>query len=277
MRSDFNIIIVDDLFSDADDRKVIDRYIRYLTSIIENKGFRANFKEFVSSGAVLQQTTIQERKKVDLYISDNNLGDDESEGIDFYLQLKKDFICDFILYTQSVVDGIIDKLKKDLDEKKDPNLFSRFSFISRQNDKIWQSTSQDIINHIISKREEFNNLRGLYAQSTAKMHAHLATKILSPNDEKKFSTTIEVAFNRNLFNETIRLQMHQIRLIRNALMHKNEEFCTQQNKYFIEYNTPLVRGGKVYENGPLVKLYEDGNFVTLRQKLKSNENYILNL
>ncbi len=275
MRANFNIVIVDDLFLDEDDRKVIDSYISYLRNIIENKGFRANFHEFTSPTIALQQMNVLERKRIDLYISDNNLGDGESEGIDFYLQLKKEFICDFILYTQSVVGGIIEKLKIDLDTYKDPNLFSRFSFISRQTDNIWRSKSQDIINHIISKREEFNNLRGLFAQTTTKIHTHLAMKALPAGVEKKFSSTIEEAFRKRLFNAACREQLHQIRLIRNALMHKDEEFCQTQKKYFIEYNTPVIRGNMVNENGPVVNLYEDGNFGALRQKLKSLENSIL--
>lgn len=277
MRSDFNVVIVDDLFADDDDRKVVDRYIRYLNSVIENKGFKANIKSFISPDDAFASIPKQERKRIDLYISDNNLGDGTSEGIDFYLKLKEEFICDFILYTQSVVDGIIDKLIMDLNKNKNPNLFSRFTFVSRQNDKIWQSTSQDIINHIISKREEFNNLRGLFAQSTAKIHSHLAQKILDPMEEKKYSTTIECAFKRGLFEEVYRKQLHELRLIRNALMHTDEILCSSTNRYYIEYNTPEYKRGKVFENGQKVKLYEDGNFKDLRQRLKSIENYILKI
>lgn len=274
MRSTFNIVIVDDLFSDEDDRYVIDAYMKHLKTIIENKGFLAKFFEFESPEAVLSSIEQQERKRIDLYISDNNLGDNHSEGIDFYLNLKKDFICDFILYTQSGVSGIIEKLKTDLENEQDPNLFSRFTFISRQTDNLWKMHSQEIISHIISKREEFNNLRGLFAQVTSKIHTHLASKIFGPAEEKRFSSTIEVAFRRGIIDSYKREQLHEIRLIRNALMHQDETKCPVSKKYFIEYKKPSFTRRGVEEGNPQ-KLYEDSNFSLLRQKLKNIERSIL--
>ncbi|WP_171495091.1 hypothetical protein [Acinetobacter junii] len=46
MRSDFNIVIVDDLFDDEDDRGVLDKFINYIKSTVANRGFVAQVNEW---------------------------------------------------------------------------------------------------------------------------------------------------------------------------------------------------------------------------------------
>lgn len=277
MRSDFNIVIVDDLFDDEDDRYILDKFVRYIKDRVAIRGFEARINEFSSAGTVLSDMDLNERKRIDLYISDNNLGDHENEGIDFYLNLKKDFICDFILYTQSGVDGIINKLKSDLDDHQDPSLFTRFTFVSRQNDTIWKSKSDDVIKHIITQREQFNNLRGLFAQSTSKIHTHLANLIFPSGAEAKFQNTIEQAFRIKKISSDCREKLHRIRLIRNALMHEDEQKCPSTFRYFIEYTTPVLNATSVRESHNKTQLFETDQFQSYRQLLKALENQILNL
>lgn len=277
MRSDFNIVIVDDLFDDEDDRGVLDKFINYIKSTVANRGFVAQVNEFSSATAVLTGMDLNLRKRIDLYISDNNLEDGENEGIDFYLNLKRDFICDFILYTQSGVDGIINKIKEDLDVHKDPSLFSRFTFVSRQNDAIWKSKSDDVVKHIITQREQFNNLRGLFAQSTSKMHTHLAGVVFNSGEEARFQTTIEKAFQQHYIDQDCRKKLHEIRLIRNALMHEDEQRCPDTFRYFIEYSTPVFIGNRVNESTTKLKLFETDQFHLLRQRLKTLESQILHV
>lgn len=277
MRSDFNIVIVDDLFDDEDDRDILDKFVRYIKERVAIRGFEAKVREFSSANNVLSKMDINERKRIDLYISDNNLEDGENDGVDFYLKLKKDFICDFILYTQSGVDGIINKLKQDLDHHQDPSLFSRFTFVSRQNDSIWKSKSDDVVKHIITQREQFNNLRGLFAQSTSKMHTHLANLVLPAGEEARFQKTIEQAYKNKKISNDCREKLHKIRLIRNALMHENEQKCPVTFRYFIEYPTPILTSNSVRESDKKEKLFETDQFHAYRQQLKSLESQILNL
>ena len=277
MRSDFNIVIVDDLFDDEDDRGVLDKFINYIKSTVANRGFVAQVNEFSSATAVLTGMDLNLRKRIDLYISDNNLEDGENEGIDFYLNLKRDFICDFILYTQSGVDGIINRIKEDLDQHKDPSLFSRFTFVSRQNDAIWKSKSDDVVKHIITQREQFNNLRGLFAQSTSKMHTHLANLVIASGVDARFQNTIEEAYRVKKINAYLREQLHKVRLIRNALMHEDEQRCPITLRYFIEYPTPILTDTSVRENVTKTQLFETDQFHQLRQQLKSLESQILSL
>lgn len=277
MRSDFNIVIVDDLFDDDDDRVVLDRFINYIKTTVSQRGFIAQVNEFSSASAVLNSMNLNLRKRIDLYISDNNLEDGENDGIDFYLNLKRDFICDFILYTQSGVEGIINKIKQNLDDHGDPSLFSRFTFVSRQNDSIWKSKSDEVVKHIISQREQFNNLRGLFAQSTSKMHSHLARIVLESGEEARFQTTIERAFKERKINQDCRKKLHEIRLIRNALMHEDEQRCPITFRYFIEYPTPILTNTHVGESSNKEQLFETDQFHLLRQRLKSLESQIFYL
>lgn len=277
MRSVFHVAIIDDLFDDEDDRSILDKFVTYIKTTISNRGFVAEVSEFSSAKELLQRMSLNERKRIDLYISDNNLEDGENDGIDFYIELRKNFLCDFILYTQSGVEGIINKIKQDLDENKDPSMFSRFTFVSRQHDSIWKSKSEDVIKHIITQREQFNNLRGLFAQSTSKMHTHLANLVLAIGEDAKFQNTIEKAYKRKKINEHTRKQLHEIRLIRNALMHEDEQRCPETFRYFIEHSTPILTNAHVRESTNKVRLFETDQFHLLRHKLKALESQILHM
>ena len=156
-------------------------------------------------------------------------------------------------------------------------MFTRFTFVSRQNDSIWKSKSDDVIKHIITQREQFNNLRGLFAQSTSKMHTHLAALVLTSGTDARFQNIIEQASRVGRVTPYIREQLHKIRLIRNALMHEDEQRCPETFKYFIEYSTPILTPSHVRESTDKIKLYEADNFQSLRQQLKSLESQILSL
>lgn len=277
MRSVFHVAIVDDLFDDDDDRAILDKFVNYIKTAINNRGFVPDISEFTSATDLLRKTTENQRKRIDLYISDNNLEDGENDGISFYTDLRKSFLCDFILYTQSGVDGIIQKIKRELDDNQDPSIFSRFTFVSRQNDTIWKSRSEDVIKHIITQREQFNNLRGLFAQSTSKIHTHLANLVLQEGEDARFQNTIEKAFKCSKIDAHTREQLHKVRLIRNALMHEDEKRCPETYRYFIEYSTPILTSHKVSESTEKQKIFETEQFNSYRQTLKSLEAKVLNL
>lgn len=273
----FHVAIVDDLFDDDDDRAILDKFVNYIKTAIDNRGFVPDISEYTSATDLLNKTTENQRKRIDLYISDNNLEDGDNDGISFYTDLRKSFLCDFILYTQSGVDGIIQKIKKELDDNQDPSIFSRFTFVSRQNDKIWKSRSEDVIKHIITQREQFNNLRGLFAQSTSKIHTHLANLVLQKGEDARFQNTIEKAFKSSKIDSHLREQLHKVRLIRNALMHEDEKRCPETYRYFIEYSTPILTTNNVNESTEKQKIFETEQFNSYRQTLKSLEAKVLNL
>ncbi len=150
MRLDFNVVLIDDDKDDSQRNRGVNRLKQLVENHIRQKGFKPIIRFEKSSNPILELNDF-EKKRIDLYLSDNNLSNNSQEnnineedgGIELYLNLKELFICDFILYSRSDKSTIIRKLTTDLNEKQNPNLFSRFSFIERN------STSEDWINNIL--------------------------------------------------------------------------------------------------------------------------------
>ncbi len=240
MRLNFNYIIVDD---DLDENEWRVEALRELADKkIESKGFNPKSEMYESISEFKEQIPKEKRKRYDLYLSDNNLGDatennnHKNDGIKLYLELHKEFICDFVLYTGSSQEEIVNKLKQELEKTQNPNLFSRFTFVTRSSDENdqWHQPILDLIDHIISKREEMNNLRGLYAQSVSRIDKHLKEIFNRPDNEKLYDT-IEAIDNKFFDKNFKRDQLHHIRNIRNGLLHNDEEFDPNQKCYIVYY------------------------------------------
>ncbi len=122
MRLDFRVVIVDDELDDPDNSRSILEYKKIIEDRLVLKGFIPNVETYKSADEV-NGLVDSKKRRIDLYISDNNLGENGSdqeikEGIDLYFHLKKNFQCDFLLYTRSNKDSIIQKLIEDLTFKK---------------------------------------------------------------------------------------------------------------------------------------------------------------
>lgn len=257
MRLDFNIIVVDDDLNDDDNNPDVKSLIQQLKYRVESKGFTANITECLS----VEDAKAKSTNRTDLYISDNNLGNNPTQkntasqngGIEYYLDLKRNHLSDFVLYTRSSTNSIIDKLTADLSQTKDPNLFTRFTFVSRQDGGIeWHDPILKAIDHILTKREELNNLRGLFAQKTSEIDLFLKRKFKRRSGES-FEDTIN-KIPRGSYSKDIIDKLHTIRGIRNGLMHNNEEHCPVKNEYVIKFifaKTPY----EIYESS--LKTYRD--------------------
>lgn len=273
MRLKINILVIDDDFEDDDKARGILSLIKKIENHIEEKGFEPVILKRKSIEEVMPDNisgiSLNSPNRIDLCLSDNNLGNlniEKSEktlenaGIDFYLsQVKHKLICDFILYTRTSVDEIVNKLSADLLEKKDPNLFSRFTFVSRdaRNDN-WHSKVIDVLGFMLSKREELNNLRGLFAQETAIMHDML--KKLNNNDNLDFWHSIKKAKEKenSVISDELYDRLNLIRKKRNAIIHNDELFCNFENQWYIEYK---------YNDDETRKIFES-EFSELRKELK---------
>lgn len=228
MRLDFNVLLIDDEVNDDDENEQLIELQKSITEHVAKKGFKAIIKTVES----IRQANIQRNNRVDIFISDNNLNGKEN-GIDFYLAVSSDYICEFVLYTRSSTDEIVRKLADKLIEGKNPNLFSRFSFAERKNDEEWFNHIKKIIDHILSRREEINNFRGLYAQLTSKIHKKLRDKY--DVYHLGFCETInKVRENGRMSDESLYSSLHRVRMIRNSLMHKDEIFCVKKGIFKIE-------------------------------------------
>ena len=253
MRLDFNLVVVDDDWDDVDKKVQVTNLINKIKGKVESKGFELKDNCYSTADEAFSLA----HKRVDLYLSDNNLGDNsnhenpekENEGIDYYLKLRKQrYLCDFVLYTKSGWNEIVNKLAQDLTTNKRPDLFSRFTFVSREGGKDdWHSPIIDLLDHILTKREELNNLRGLYAQRISKMDEDLKTKFPATVD-LKLKKTIDFIPD-SVIDSQNRKMLHKVREIRNGLMHNEEEMCTLKNQYVVRFtgddNVTLY---EVYEN-----------------------------
>lgn len=244
MRLDFNYVVIDDDLEDIDDREDVANLINKIDDKLRNKGFLpecymyASKKEFTDDLSRNKLTT----NRIDLYLSDNNLGDDsddndnDNDGIEIYLELKKEFICDFALYTRSDTSEIVAKMAKYLIDKNYPGLFSRFTFIPRieSNDQ-WHKDVLELLDHILTKREEMNNLRGLFAEKIAKIDLHLKT-ILQRSLDEKFRVTISNIPKNYFSNKEVSWKyLDDLRQMRNALLHADEIYDPVKKEFTITY------------------------------------------
>ena len=275
MRLDFNYAIIDDDFVDEDDSWEVQQLIKKINKSIENKGFKPICKPYKSKREFESSITCEDisPNRIDLYISDNNLGNNthindsgkKDDGIEIYLDLKDTLICDFILYTRASTSSIVKRLSDYLLEKQNPGIFSRFTFVPRSaNNTVWHQEIVRVIDHILTKREEINNLRGLYAQYVSRMDLMIKDKF-NRNDEE----TLEVSINsidNNYFNQQFkRAYLHNIRLIRNGLLHNDEEYCKISKEFIIYYKVGKNPKGGIIKESELKKyrqfLYQAHDFV----------------
>lgn len=252
MRLDFNIVVVDDDADDPDSCGALLEFIEKLKIKISDKGFKPVTNIFPSVVKANEEFPPNASiRRVDLYLSDNNLGDNplhtnldaKNGGIEYYLEIKNRYICDFVLYTRSAVDEIVQHLSDDLLKRKDPNLFSRFTFVSRsESGEGWYAPIFSVVDHILSKREEINNLRGLYAQKTAEMHNHLRKKLGKGADKKTFSEVIDLASKMPksgggfLIDSTLKNYLERQRDIRNGVIHNDEVFDEALKCWYVKYD-----------------------------------------
>jgi hypothetical protein len=248
MRLDFNLVVVDDDWDDAENNTNIKELIAKIDQNIQSKGFNLKYDAFSDPDDAFKNAN----KRVDLFLSDNNLGDNQNHtdptkgnaGIDYYLRLRTEpHLCDFVLYTKSPTDEIIKKLTSDLNTKKDPNLFSRFTFVSREQGRdIWHQPILSLLDYILTRREEINTLRAIYAQITSRIDLHLKTKFSRSADEKFYKTIDNIPDHFGLDKNSL----HEVRHIRNGLMHNDEEICPDTKQWAIKYEkldgtTDLIR------------------------------------
>lgn len=251
MRLDFNLVIVDDDYDDVDNSIHVTNLLEKLRIAVASKGFV--LKENCYSNSEDAHRVAHNR--IDLYLSDNNLGDSQShtdsskknDGIDFYLTLRQQkYLCDFVLYTKSPTQEIINKLVFDLNNGQNPNLFSRFTFVSRENGgEDWHLPILSLLDHVLTKREEMNNLRGLYGQRMSKIEAELRIKypLILETKLKRFINAIPGLDNNN------KSMLHEVRDIRNGLLHNDEEFCNTRNQYVVRFkDDEKITVYEVYEN-----------------------------
>lgn len=273
MRLEFRVLIVDDELDDPDNKRSILEYKRIIEERLKLKGFIPYIETYKSADEVNSLAT-SKKKRIDLYISDNNLGGNGSgqeiqEGIDLYFHLKKEFQCDFLLYTRSDKESIIQKLIEDLTSKKDPNLFTKFSFVSRANKNEWHAFTYELLNHIVKRREEINNLRGLFAEKISKIHNFLKNKNgYNEDDDIDFVDILSKSFDENIIDQNKWQRLTKLRFIRNALLHNEEIYDESTDKYKIKYyELKFRKDGRQYDKQEQWLDELSANYASFRREL----------
>lgn len=243
---------------------------------IRRKGFNPIFRFEKSSHPILNLSS-SEKKRVDLYLSDNNLSNNSHEkntneedgGIELYLSLKDLFICEFILYSRSDKSTIITKLVRDLTEKQNPNLFTRFSFIERNStSEEWINNILNIVDHIITKREELNNLRGIFAQVISRLHHKMVVKYNIPSPQnKKLADSLDYAHRAKKITDNDFAEFSDLRNIRNGLLHNDEIVCPTRSIRCIEYQKAQYSQVSRAITETTAFIYEDDDFDIYRKRL----------
>ncbi|WEI02848.1 hypothetical protein PYR78_11315 [Acinetobacter johnsonii] len=278
MRLDFNIVLIDDDKDDSQRNRGVNKLKQLLEDHIRRKGFKPIVR-FEKSSLPILSLNESDKKRIDLYLSDNNLSNNSHErnvneedgGIELYLSLKDLFICEFILYSRSDKSTIIKKLIEDLNEKQNPNLFTRFSFVERNStNEEWIKDVLRIVDHIITKREELNNLRGIFAQVMSRVHHKMVERYRVPTPESSaLADTIKYAFDKNKINQADYTELLSLKNIRNGLLHNDEFICPTRSVRCIKYlkvsYSHLRR--ETTENEDFI--YEDESFEPYRRRLNT--------
>lgn len=248
MRLEFNIVVIDDDLLDKDLKEDVDDLMKSVGNHVEARGFNPSFHPFPTVEIYKSEVPAEAKNRVDLFLSDNNLGAGES-GIKFYIDLTTMGIHDFVLYTRDPHQTIVNALVGRLNKTGDPNLFSRFTFVHRDTDPSWMEPIEDVIDHILSKREEINNLRGLYAQEMSKVENHLRST-LEAHSSASLETLIDQAYPTKI-DINLKRKLHKQRHRRNGILHNDEAFCADTKRWFVIYEEKVrgqYRETKVYEN-----------------------------
>lgn len=248
MRLDFNIVVIDDDLLDEDQKEEVLEIQVSLERHISSKGFKPNVHSFTGIEDFQKKIPADLENRIDFFLSDNNLGGSE-QGVDFYLKLTETKIQDFVLYTRDAKATIVSSLVNKLQSTENPNLFSRFTFVEREGGD-WFEQVEDVLDHVLSKREEINNLRGLFAQEMSKVENFLRAEI-NASSSSSLEKIIDDSHPK-IIDLGMKRKLHKQRQRRNGIIHNDEKFCQTEKQWFLSYEEKAagrLRERKVFENG----------------------------
>ncbi|MFQ9320642.1 MAG: hypothetical protein ACLR3E_01075 [Enterococcus durans] len=252
MRREVVIVWLEDTIDSAYVKKK-----RMVEEKIKSKGYQVKFQEFLTLNSA-QKFIENKQNRIDFFISDYNLGEDEIEGttntgLDYLVSLRekqryKEF---FILYSKQTEDeiqsAVIEKMAS-----QGIGIISNFMFISiadNSDEDVRQEFSK-AIDISLSRWDELNAIRGEYMMENAELEERLRKCLHIDNSAiTEYGALINEFFEilykhyNTKFDKGIKKKWLKLKEKRNALGHVKE--TCDENGYFIESLDHTV---KIYEN-----------------------------
>lgn len=234
MRSIVEIIWLEDKLKDRGHQK----RLSIVKSAIENKGYESNIEQ-IGSLDEAKKILSNKNRRVDFFISDYNLGDNET-GLEYLIEVRNQGLYKqfFVLYSNNDYEQIQGDVINKLQETK-IELFSNFMFISLANLPMMQQDFEHAVQMSLTRWDELNAIRGLYMCEHAELEWLLREKLDGGFDEnktyknlfhelKRKATSYYKKVHERIFNE-----WDEGIELRNLLAHTSEEYDTQRG-FFIK-------------------------------------------
>lgn len=192
MRSNYNILWLDDEFSKRNSS--INTTVQRVKAYMESKGFECCVEQFKTFEDAMR--FLNTDKKVDLFISDYNIGGDNKTGLDFLKFVRNKYRKEMFLYSNNDVDEIKDYVVGKLNSGEIPlNFFSKFTFQSTIRPDVLLRDIKEVIDETLIRWEELNALRGLFLAELSQREENLKRYIISKNGDTPFIAKISTNFD----------------------------------------------------------------------------------
>lgn len=225
MRRKVEVIWLEDRLVDRGHKK----RVSIVKKAIENKGYESNIEE-ISSLEEAKRILTNRNRRVDFFISDYNLGDNET-GLEYLIQVRKEGLYKqfFVLYSNNDYDQIREDVICKLKETR-VELFSNFTFISLTNPvNIIEGYFESAVKISLTRWDELNAIRGLYMCEHAELEWLLRNKFRERFGENKTYKELfyqlknqSSPFYKKLHEEVFKGWEKEIEF-RNLLAHTSEE------------------------------------------------------
>lgn len=229
MRRTVEVIWLEDRLGDRGH----ERRLNFVKTAIENKGYESRIKE-VRNLEEAKEILSNKNKRVDFFVSDYNLGDNET-GLEYLIEVRNQglFKQFFVLYSNNDYDQIREDIIAKLRETK-IELFSNFTFISLANTVTVEEDFGVAVKISLSRWDELNAIRGLYMCEHAELEWLLRVKYgVVIEDARSYkdlfyqlksnTTAVYKRIHQEIFTE-----WEEGIGLRNLLAHTSEEYDTSR-------------------------------------------------
>ncbi|WP_303951325.1 hypothetical protein [Streptococcus vestibularis] len=267
MRRDISIIWLEDEMEDA-----FQDYLDIVKQAIKDKGYQLLKDNCYLCESIGEAREILDdsSKRIDFFISDFNLGEEYSNGInngiDFLndVRSRENYKQFFILYSKNYCE-IKDTIITKIDKGNNLGLLNNTMIInlSSPSDEVIKRDFQKAIEISLSKWDELNALRGEYMYENAELEYILRRKCSDYSEDVSYRELVkkyfihELKLNNNLKRRNIESYKHLsdikenwLMLIdrRNALAHVIEDHEPEKGYFIQSNNENCVESFTIYES-----------------------------